>query len=209
NASRHLPAKADQIEPGTNLGLRRSDPFEQQPMRYVQAKQRPRDGIGHQPGLIGQNATASTIRDSAAFRSPPTARRRDRSEISASRGGMPMTTGRRAGTAMVARMKQVHRRPEADGRLHPATRATKAAGADNDLRRLSIIFQRSITGIADNAGPTFTDRLRPKIQGNNCQSPRTHRCLRAAATSYREGNSSTTSISDTNPARAKVPSNRS
>ena len=60
--------------------------------------------------------------------------------------------------------------------------ARSAAGADRERRRLSISFQRPISGSGVFGVPSLALRRKPKIQGNNCQSPRTQRCWRAAAT---------------------------
>jgi hypothetical protein len=95
------------------------------------------------------------------------------------RGTRPARKGRSDGTAMVARTKDVHSRGETAGRVQPATRERNAAGGDSVLLRLSSIFQRPMKGTP-----------RPKIQGRSCQSPRAHRCCRAAATGYWAGNSS-------------------
>ena len=78
----------------------------------------------------------------------------------------------------------------------PATR--KAAGRGSATRacgggcRASSIERRA-----------SSSRLRRRmIHGSNCQSPRAHRWLRAAATSVCAGNSSNSSMSLTNPQRA-------
>ena len=64
---------------------------------------------------------------------------------------------------------------------HPATRVATLAGADRLRRRLSAIFQRPMSGVS----PWFRAARGPlpKIHGNSCQSPRTQRCWRDAATS--------------------------
>ena len=59
--------------------------------------------------------------------------------------------------------------------------ASSVDGAESERRKLSISFQRPISGMCvrrvDEEGPF------PKIHGNNCQSPRTQRCWRDVATS--------------------------
>ena len=67
------------------------------------------------------------------------------------------------------------------GSSQPATRVSKAAGADRVRRRLSSIFQRPTSGIQVGRGRR-ADAPR-SIQGRSCQSPRAQRCWRAAATS--------------------------
>ena len=70
--------------------------------------------------------------------------------------------------------------------------ATNAIG-DSVRRRLSSIFQRP---------RRLMPERRRTIHGNSCQSPRAHRWVRAADTSYDMGNCSTTSTSVTRPERA-------
>jgi len=129
---------------------------------------------------------------------------------------IPVTNGSIGGVAIVAIMNAVHIAAGHIGSVHPAIMAISVTGACSVRRRLSIIFQRPSDGIDDRpsrggevAASALEPCARPNIHGSSCQSPRAHRCCLAAATSYREGNSSTSSTSDANPARAKVPSKRS
>ena len=75
------------------------------------------------------------------------------------------------GSAIAARRNPIHTAGDVAGNVHAAISVSTAAGADNVRRRLSSIFQRPITGIGAR-----------KIHGSSCQSPRAHRCWRAAAT---------------------------
>ena len=67
--------------------------------------------------------------------------------------------------AIVASMNAVQSRGEDPGHTHPTTSVRNAAGIDNVRRRLSIIFQRPMTGM-----------LSPAIHLKSCQSPRAQRC---------------------------------
>ena len=94
------------------------------------------------------------------------------------------------GSASVATMNPVQIHAEAGARVQHAINARKAAGANSVRRRLSIVFQRPIGGIAPRrsviavAFRSLPEPFpRPRIQGSNCQSPRAQRCWRAAATS--------------------------
>ena len=98
-----------------------------------------------------------------------------------------------AGKASAASTKPVNMACGALGMDQPATNRKKAQGADSDRRKLSSIFHRPSSGIPLPLGP--------QIQGNNCQSPRTQRCCRDAATSVCEGNSSKNSMSLTSAQR--------
>ena len=137
------------------------------------------------------------------------ARRWLRALTPARRGTRAAKIGSSAGTPIANTTKAVQTSAALPGNIHPASSAAILAGADNVRRRLSNIFHRAISGnlrrprVAPAASPL------PKIHGSSCQSPRAQRCWRAAATSYLAGNSSTTSISETRPARAKTPSKRS
>ena len=69
----------------------------------------------------------------------------------------------------------VHPTASAPGsQSQPAISASSVNSGVSERRRLSIIFHRPSAG-GDLAGP-------PTIHGSNCQSPRTQRCWRAAAT---------------------------
>ena len=74
----------------------------------------------------------------------------------------------------------VHTRAELPGSVQPATRVSQVAGAERVRRRLSIIFHRPMRGIRVRRAPAAPPAM---IQGSSCQSPRAHRCCRAAATS--------------------------
>ena len=64
----------------------------------------------------------------------------------------------------------------------PASSVANVAGARRLRRRLSSIFQRPIE--RDRAADVASGaRPGPRIQGSSCQSPRTQRCWREAATS--------------------------
>ena len=157
----------------------------------------------------GRRRAARSAR-SASQTSAPSARRWLRAVIP----GASRHDRRRAPAAASAARSSAGRsrsrrpRPAAAASSPRPARAT-LAGADSERRRLSSIFQRPISGSA----------LR-------CRSPaqrRRDRGSTAAAASRRApsgagarrrrrsatGNSSTTSMSETRPARAKMPSNRS
>ena len=78
----------------------------------------------------------------------PTARRWTSLDRPARLGMIPLRNGRRAGIAIVVRMNALHSSAEANGNVHPTTKARRHAGGDNDRRRLSIIFQRPTSGMA-------------------------------------------------------------
>ena len=54
----------------------------------------------------------------------------------------------KSGNVIVVRMNALHSSAEANGKVQPPSKARKPAGADNDRRRLSIIFHRPTSGIA-------------------------------------------------------------
>ena len=113
----------------------------------------------------------------------------------------PLIKANSAGNAKADKTKPIKIHCGAWGVAQVTTSANKLPGAERVRRKLSSIFQRPIMG---NPLPR-----NPKIQGNNCQSPRAHRCSRDAATSVCEGNSSKNSISFTNAQRANTLSNKS
>ena len=78
----------------------------------------------------------------------PTARRWTSLDSPARLGMIPLRKGISAGIAIVVRTNALHSSAEANGKVHPTTRARRHAGGDNDRRRLSIIFQRPTNGIA-------------------------------------------------------------
>ena len=103
--------------------------------------------------------------------------------MAACRGSRAAITGRIVGRATVSRTKPVQTSAAGSGRVHPASSATNAAGADKVRRRLSNIFQKPIAVTALEASCVRLPFTRPSIQGSSCQSPRAQRCWRAAATS--------------------------
>ncbi len=101
------------------------------------------------------------------------------------RGMMALSSGCKVGIASAKMMKAHHCMAAPAGRVQPATSAARLAGADSERRRLSSIFHKPINGMRAWPRPCVaapTSR-RPKIHGNNCQSPRTQRCWRSEATS--------------------------
>jgi len=103
--------------------------------------------------------------------------------IPARRGTMAPMTGMKVGSMIVDRTKTVQRTAASNGNVHPASKARTAAGADSVRRRLSIIFQRPIAGMAPPAILVAVVGARPKIHGTSCQSPLAQRWWRRAATS--------------------------
>src|SRR2546422_6717629 len=89
------------------------------------------------------------------------------------RGITTVRIGTSVGSAIVVRTNAVHTTGDAAGSVHPTTNVRKVAGADSVRRRLSIIFHRPINGIG-------RWEPYPTIHGSSCQSPRAHRCWRAA-----------------------------
>ena len=103
------------------------------------------------------------------------ARRWLRFEIPSRRGTIPARNGRRAGSVIIARTDPLQSAAGIRGKVHPPSKARRVAGADSVRRRLSIIFQRPINGIALRAGWPLESRPRPRIHGRSCQSPRAQR----------------------------------
>ena len=99
------------------------------------------------------------------------------------RGTIAESTGISVDSAIVDRMKPVQTTAACRGSVHPAIKAATLAGADSERRRLSSIFQRPISGSARLPRAPVAASPRPRIHDNSCQSPRTQRCWRAAATS--------------------------
>ncbi|MCY1514171.1 hypothetical protein D9M68_487000 [compost metagenome] len=82
-----------------------------------------------------------------------------------------------------------------------STSSAKDAGTTSERRRLSLIFHRPSASIPK--------RRARHISGSSCQSPRTQRCTREAATPAWCGWSSTSTTSLTIAQRATLPSSRS
>src|SRR2546427_10665340 len=114
------------------------------------------------------------------------------------RGITTVRIGTSVGSAIVVRTNAVHTTGDAAGSVHPTTNVRKVAGADSVRRRLSIIFHRPINGIG-------RWEPYPTTHGSSCQSPRAHRCWRAAAAPQWDGAPPDSSILGTRPAPAKSP----
>src|SRR2546428_6904370 len=118
------------------------------------------------------------------------------------RGITTVRIGTSVGSAIVVRTNAVHTTGDAAGSVHPTTNVRKVAGADSVRRRLSIIFHRPINGIG-------RWEPYPTIHGSSCQSPRAHRCWRAAAAPEIDCGRPDKLVFVTKPAGAKDPSKES
>ena len=127
--------------------------------------------------------TVIAIWETPSERSVSSARKCVRLEIPRRGGLIPIRRGSIAGIAIVAKINLAHTQGEADGSRQAATSARNAAGADIDRRKLSNIFHRPIARMLTGWRSPDAARPCPKIQGSSCQSPRTQRRCRAAASS--------------------------
>ena len=81
------------------------------------------------------------------------------------RGNSPAKTGSSAGTTIDARTRPVQTGPDTPGATQATPSVATASGADAVRRRLSIIFQRPITGSGGRSWPCAS-RARPTIHGS-------------------------------------------
>ena len=85
-----------------------------------------------------------------------------------------------AGIKAAKTMKAVHAAASgAESHNQPAVNASVVRMGVSERRRLSVIFQRPSGGKPP--APVRPAGAPPTIHGNNCQSPLTQRCWRAAA----------------------------
>ena len=110
-----------------------------------------------------------------------------RSARTCSRSGTPRTrleseraTCVYAGNARTSRPSSDHAIADPGSTVQPARNNTTSAGASRLRRRLSRIFHRAITGSVLGKGRPLASGTVRHSQRATCQSPRTHRCWRAA-----------------------------
>ena len=189
NAAGHPPIVSAQIEPCRRLRLSGGYPFEQPPMPHEQTKEGSHDRVGHQPRLMreecDQQSPPATAR---ATKSVPTARQCLRCESPNLRGTIPVMKPATAGESRRSRRRtrSIPRRRTKAASIPPATRGMRPAPT------ASAAGCRSSSSGRSAESPSADRRVHaagippvraPKIHGNSCQSPRAHRCWRAAATS--------------------------
>ena len=158
-------------------------PFEQVAPANEDAEQRAHHRIDHDPGLMREEGDEERALQQAE------------GEIAAQRAQMIAQRNARAVRHDAVDRRQQRRqrdgqqeyrrsrsRPPRIGSSQPISMARSAAGAESERRRLSSSFHRPINGSGVFGEPSLALSRKPKIQGSNCQSPRTQRCWRAAAT---------------------------
>ena len=164
DAAGHPPVEPAEIEPRAEVRLRGGHPLEHPPPAHEQTEQRPRDGVGHQPGLVREERDHEPdlrerereIRADGAQVAPlrdPEASRHDPGEKRQQRWGARWSRGRTRSTATAA----------ASGSVHPATSASQADGAEQ--RAAQIVEHlpaadhrdRGAAGRAVRAGPGAED----------------------------------------------------
>ena len=167
----------------SSLGLRRRDPFQQAPAIDEQAEQRAAHRIHHQPRLMSKEGDQECALQKSQFEIAAQC-----PQVIAQRNARaPRHDAGERGQERRQRNRQKNENGPYRGGPQRAA-ASRSAGQKGSRRRqrtAQIVEQLPAAHQRDRRfllTPSAALRPKPKIQGSNCQSPRTQRCWRAAAT---------------------------